>query len=811
MGTRKRKDSGRDRHFIARRNEAKQNSEKYRQAQLSNKDAKDAKNGLKEYTGHQAKMIYGGLIGMLKDGIETLKEVQGFSKKEITRVETKISKTEEHNRTATQKENKTPFKEWEGKDLGVYWSYWVILVLTVGGGGACLYAYATTLIPAYINNPQMALFLVTLPIATTIATKQLYEDRETDKGKKRVSSFVSAFSLLSFINWLVVLGLMLIGGMGGDDLDQLESPDYLDGIFVVSQVIAEVFVSGSIYIALSKIYTKYNPDTYKDNEQLIQLKASLTELRNKDKALVEEIAEKQKELIQLEAEQASFICEEVVMFQAQRARMEAGAPDLGISQKLMEVKMKKYIVIVAIIFGVLIFAGTKAFGRDLVVGLSPHMTAQKADVQVKEISGFLLDTLQPGDSAMVFNAYTNESISTFTVPNRSAYKHRKVKIKALKKAILKLRRFGKQASNSGVTNDSTQAGTILWPQFLRFVGEYFPASKPTDIFLLGSPLYPGANPNDKTFSMLEGAVPGDGHLLVTRARSPFGAAKSEQLLNNFRVHFGIPDASWKKNDQHGHFVQRFITLFTEKLGGKLISFTHDLPTVFRRLEEHAPAPTTQYAVVPNDKLEMISFVYQDIPAKEVSIDAPQVETQASENEHVETPVPTTEVSTIGIPIHERPISTEIVSTQTAKKAKEVEVGLSWVCPKQHCDYDIHAQAFPGTRVLNFSNKSTDEGTHLKDFTSSPKLAENAYETIVFKVPVDLSRLKLAVNFYGGKVPRPNQIELRIAIQDRTYMRRYEVFALKGNKGKGFKETFESGTPANQNWIVIDPMQVVGLR
>lgn len=815
MASRKRKSSGRGRHFKTDLNEGKQNCERFRQAQLSNRERKSADKDLLEYAGHQSGRIFGGLIVLIALAIGNIKEQLAFLKKEIAKLEKKISRTEDQNRMAATKENKTPIREWEGKDFALYVAYWCLMLITIGAGGGCLYANAITTIPAYIESPKLAWFLVFLPVATTVATKQFYEDCETDKGKRNFSRFMAGFGLISFTVWVCVLAMMFIGDTGEMDLDQLDQPNYLDGFFVVSQVIAEVFVSGSIYIALSKIYTKYNPETFEDSKKLLKLNSDLDQMREKQKALILELSEKQKELTQLEADKASFVCEEMALFQAQRARLEASAPDMGFFQNQMEDKMKKYLVITVVAIAALFLIGTKALAGDYIIGMSPNLRPTKAETQVKNVSNFLLDNLKPGDSAVVFNAYTNESLGEFKVPNRPAYRHKKVrmKLKPIRKGLLALRRFGKQAHLPEGAEKKVPEGLVSWPDFLRFVAENYPAREKTDVILFGSPFYVSTNPRMKDFSMLGGAVPGDGHLIASRSQTPFGTAGSEGLLSNFRVHFGLPNVTWKESDQHAHHVQRFISLFVERMGGELVSFTHDLPTLFRRVKEKAPAPNVQYALAPTGTLAMNSYVYADIAEKEVSggeqpVGAPEVTTPAP-RAHVEE-VPSPPVVAQSVPIHERPISQKKVSPATARSAQLLEVGLSWVCPHSRCDYDIHAQAHPGAQVLNFSHTSTPEGTYFKDFTTSPRLTNNAYETIAFKVPVDLTRMKLAINFYGGEVPQPNQVELRIAINGRTYMKRYLVHALRGNTGKGFQSTFQTGKPANPNWLVIDPLEVIGL-
>ena len=806
MGSKKRKPSGNGRNFTAALKEAKQNCERFRQAQLSNGDKKESLNDVKEYSQQQANKVFAGIIEQLNFNCNSLSEQIDFLKKDTSKLDVKISRTEIQNQTATRKENQTPFVEWPGKDLGIYCSYWGFMGLTILGGGVCLSVNAISTIPVYIENSNLAWFLLPLPIATVVSTKQFYDDCETDKGKKRLSRFMSVCSLFFFSVWVASLSLMFIGDIGEVDLEQLEQPNYLDGVFVLSQILAEVFISNSLYIATSKIYSKYNPDIYQESKQLLQLKGLLDLRRGEQKTIEAEFSEMKKESIQCKSDMASFVKEQEAMFKAQRTRLEASAPDMEFFQNRMEIKMKQYILIATITLGLLLLVGSKAFARDLIIGISQEVSPVVAKTQAKNIVNFLLDTLQPSDTAMVFNANSNESIAIFEVPNRSAYKHNKIKKKLLKKPIAKLLRFGEQENGLNGNNGQFLPGTTLWPEFLRFIADNYPAQEAVDIILFGSPLYASLNPEMKKFSMIDGAVPGDGHLMATHSRgqTPFGTADSEQLLSNFRIHFALPNTLWKKSDQHAHFLRRFVSLYIERLGGKLISFTHDLPTVFKRVKDKVPAPTTQYALAPTDKLEMNSYVYSNITSQEVSgsgerIPSPNILPPVTPLENVVTPE---------VPIHERPISTQKVSPDKASNAQGLQVGLSWSCSR--CDYDIHAQAHPNAKVLNYSNTSSIEGTYFKDHTSSPQFTTYGYETIAFKVPVDLFRLKLAANFYSGEVAQPVQVEVRISFEGKTYLKKFEMRALRGNKGEGFKETFRSGRPDNSNWIVIDPLEVIGL-
>lgn len=411
--------------------------------------------------------------------------------------------------------------------------------------------------------------------------------------------------------------------------------------------------------------------------------------------------------------------------------------------------------------------------NPLVIGLSPYQEQVTATKQAKQVILFLSEVLEPGDSALILDAYNLSTIGTFSIPDKPAYRNPKAKVGANRAAVASLLAFGKAAKAPQAGDLSLVSGSIRLPQFVAHVGGQVASGKETQVLVWGNPLY--SVPEEPQFSMKVGHIPNDGHLLHSRKDTPFGTKGRDKLLANVQVHLGTGD-HWRLNDQHGYLVQRFWTLYLERQGGALASFTSDTATLFRRVKDQAPAPPHDFVLEPSDKLEMNLFRYK-VDKEEISI-------------------------------YERPVSTQPVSPALARKAEGVEIGLSWDCPS--CDLDVHAQAHPQAQVLNFINTSTPEGQYFKDFTSSPRPTQG-YETIAYRVPVDLTKLRLAINFFGGAVSKNIEVELRISFQGLTYMQRYQVAARTGNKGVGRESTFRSGKPANLNWIVIDPLQVVGLR
>ena len=113
-------------------------------------------------------------------------------------------------------------------------------------------------------------------------------------------------------------------------------------------------------------------------------------------------------------------------------------------------------------------------------------------------------------------------------------------------------------------------------------------------------------------------------------------------------------------------------------------------------------------------------------------------------------------------------------------------------------------------VRYFGQTLTDEGVFYKDFVNSPQ-TRGGFETVVFKAPVDLTQTLIAINWYGGKATAQTvKGEIRLAIGDKTYALPFKLNGQKGNAGTGRDMTLRTGSPANQNWLVIDPKKIMKL-
>lgn len=432
----------------------------------------------------------------------------------------------------------------------------------------------------------------------------------------------------------------------------------------------------------------------------------------------------------------------------------------------------RIVIALLVILGCL--AGDPVRAHELIIGFSPYQDSAKAEVQVKTVLQFLTDTLEPSQSALLVDAYNLQSLGTFAVPPNPAYRHPKAKIMANKQVVTALLAFARAARAPKGGSEPAMMGAIRLPQALAFIGQNYPHKEKAQVVLLGSPIYD--DPAERAFSMNQGRIPGDGHFAHGRADTPYGIKGQEALLAQRNIHLAFGDDSWRRDDHHGHYVQRFWTLYIEGQGGKLVTFTGDLPTLWQRVRVHTPPLAHSYTVEHSDKLEMLILKSRDVKEKDS--------------------------------IYDRPVTQTAFPMERLNGASNIEIGVSWDCPA--CDIDLFTQHHNSETPLSYLNKETPSGLYYKDWRQSPRTV-NGLETVAYRVPVDLNNLLIAVNFYGGSAANGVQGELRISLDGQTYARAFYVSAKNGNHGQGREETLKTKQATNANWLVIDPLEVLGVR
>lgn len=286
--------------------------------------------------------------------------------------------------------------------------------------------------------------------------------------------------------------------------------------------------------------------------------------------------------------------------------------------------------------------------------------------------------------------------------------------------------------------------------------------------IIGSPFYD--DPMDKAYSMDGGAlIPGDGHLQVSRARSPYGVEGLNSALTSIRIHWAFEGDVQFKSGRHAFLLERFWQLFVAQQGGEWVTFDPFMETALKRIKANAPSLPNPHTLQKTSRLEMIRLPAQ---AEAVSI---------FDQEVSQTPLPEAVLST----------------------PQPIVVALRWDCPS--CDLDLYAQSRPRTMPIYFHNPKTAEGQYWKDFRGSDS-ALGGFEIIEFSGPVDLRKLSVAVNFYAGQVRSPKKTvsgEMLLSVAGQTYAQKFEIKTQDGNKGAGVEDALQSGKASNDRVVLFN--------
>ncbi len=431
---------------------------------------------------------------------------------------------------------------------------------------------------------------------------------------------------------------------------------------------------------------------------------------------------------------------------------------------------RKYLIMLGVCLALLL--SDAVYARHYVIALSPMQGREALQNQSAATLRFLMQRLQPGESALVVDGLHLKTVAHFTVKDKAVYNNPKAKMQLNKKAIAALRQFSERPVNMA---EHGVAGMMQVPQLLQFLGNnYGPFRETTDIIILGSPLYVDIRNPD--WGMTKNRYYADGHFNAPPQSSPFSLQGRDGLLNNTRIHWAYLDDSWISRNSYRERVTRMWTLLMEGYGSQLATFTGDFSTVWRRAATGAEAPPHGYKLNSTAKLETIQLFEQAEDTRRVSIYDRQL-----------TDVPPTK--------------------QVLRQAQNVEIGISWNC--EHCDLDLYVRPHRGAEVLYFGHRQTPLGYYHKDFTHSPQ-TDGGYETVTFTATVDLQDVLIAVNWYDGESSEGVQGEIRLAISDQTYGLPFVLTGTSGSGTKGKDKTLADGKPANANWLIINPKDIVGL-
>lgn len=401
----------------------------------------------------------------------------------------------------------------------------------------------------------------------------------------------------------------------------------------------------------------------------------------------------------------------------------------------------------------------------IIVGISPFLPASDKEEVFQQLMSLVLDEMPLNASLIVYDAFHIQTISTFDIPERKAFRSTRTRLNQFKRSIQSLRTFLQSSPPEIEASEMTHMAAIRFPQWSDFIGKnQIQENLDTRLVVLGNPLY--LDDREPEYSMREDYFPSDGHLNLTTQESVYGTNGKEHQLNNVPIHWGFVQAPWI-NPAHEEAVSRFWKLYTQNQGGRLETFCLDLPTVFERLmDQSIPAETSE-----------------DLPIKPLHTRVEMIRIQRM----------------IG--------STDWITSNLTKNSSfqpptmlegPIKVGIRW---HGAMDLDLYARSAPEADTLFFENTECPEGIYFKDHRQSP---DREFEFIEYHKPIQLNRIKVWVNFFEGRLESPPEFEARIEFDRQIYSKILTIPSRTGNQG-------QTGPDHRDNWVEIDLVELMGLN
>ena len=251
----------------------------------------------------------------------------------------------------------------------------------------------------------------------------------------------------------------------------------------------------------------------------------------------------------------------------------------------------------AFMFFICATAFSSAQAADLLVVLSPVQKKSELEQQIKTLVKGLVK-LPENTHVVILDGDKAKQIAKFVVPAGKDYQSSQARIKANKGFTAQLGRFIQSAK------PAMHLAQLNIPKVLRVAAKHHKEQeKPLRVLLVGSGFYD--DPKEPVFSMLGGMIPSDTHILASRRKSPFGTKEQQGMLEGIEITMAWPADMPLLHDQHQYWLERFWTLYIERMGGRLLGVTQDAAMFLSQPLKPLSVPAHGFVLDKGAKLELI--------------------------------------------------------------------------------------------------------------------------------------------------------------------------------------------------------------
>lgn len=210
------------------------------------------------------------------------------------------------------------FLSWELSDQLTGGFLFICLCVVMVMSGANVYAnLMASGERAFLEQPWLAVCISALAPCASASFKMLASAFDYQSSKKQYALGVHVLTLIITLAWTVAFAMNFTGASGALDLDAMMDGDGGKGAALVwLQLVCEILVGASLFLALGEIALKYSPFIFTENPDHINITKALKTHKEEHERLCEKSSEIAKKIIRLESAKDVFINERLADFGA---------------------------------------------------------------------------------------------------------------------------------------------------------------------------------------------------------------------------------------------------------------------------------------------------------------------------------------------------------------------------------------------------------------------------------------------------------------------------------------------------------------
>jgi hypothetical protein len=421
---------------------------------------------------------------------------------------------------------------------------------------------------------------------------------------------------------------------------------------------------------------------------------------------------------------------------------------------------------------------------NAVVAIAPWLPPSERDSIARATANLLTDS-PTGTRVTVIDAGTLKSVAQATVGD-GAKRIRQQRSAASIVAIV-----------SAVRAATNELACFNAPVVLDHISrELRDPTMKTLVVLAGPALY--RNPKEPAFDMTS-AWPSDGHLAAGNRRSVFSTADRLRRLDGVAVSWLVTDTSGLQNEGHRDGVTRFWSLFVGTQGGKLISYSPDVRTVFARIFEEGAEAVTLASPAANDasvimhsraieRAQRATITNAPVPTVHEAIApaAPEPAIVPASVSQVASNVPAVSILRSLLTRPPAPVPTTEPMALPTVASGDTGIGIVWEgAPGQssRIDLDLYVQPPNGGPELFFGFTNSAYGHFYRDMRQSMMANSGDWQSLWEFVELRGDQLpqSIWINFYSGTGSVDG--EVRVQHRGRVFSRPFTVAAREGSRGR----------------------------